>query len=480
MKNYNHKKFSSNKARQRGLQWQRVIQALISPAPSDLEEAGKKLEEANEKLKKASNNIDDKKASEINDASIELKKMGFNTREVIIRSLSKFGNKNIKKIASEPQLESDLKLIVVEEFLKEAKNLRLLNIEDYEINKIARECQNKDYSIEKFAGFWGGLWKGVKTVAKLPLKILKPVLRILPGVGLVAAIYLCVTGINGYIKASKHIFDELNASKYGINKKDIFMPGSLSSKTGKAIRDSLKVNVTDDNFPSCAINNKCHWFYTPEKAEELSIQEFGKDFVSTMKSLKDLFTGEVIQQKLPNTLESGKKRSFSRTTANPSEMENLAKLSKSVEAMIIHATNAIDGIVSSITSLIAIIGSIATLGIGAGPLALIDFVVSSASAAGAWAARKALAKDIRASMEVIMETAQEGFQRNFMLTLSPSVNELKEMKRNAEKRNSEKEIINSDDKKDKDNIILLKVDDEEEMLKAARLLRRQRIKSLLV
>ena len=151
---------------------------------------------------------------------------------------------------------------------------------------------------------------------------------------MVAAVYLAVTGINGYIKASKHIFDELNASKYGISKKDIFLPSSLSSKTGKAIRDSLKVNVTDDNFPSCATNNKCHWFYTPEKAEELSIQEFGKDFVSTMKSLKDLFTGEMIQQKLPNTLESGKKRSFSRTTANPSEMENLAKLSKSVEAII--------------------------------------------------------------------------------------------------------------------------------------------------
>ena len=266
---------------------------------------------------------------------------------------------------------------------------------------------------------------------------------------------MAVDGLNGYIKASKYIFNELGASSIGIGKWDIFAPGKMSEKVRKAINSELSIKIPDSKFPSCGEMSgeyKCHWYYNPREPETLSWGDLKKDLSDTFTSIKNLVTGQQMEQYIPDTAKTGIPREFTRTTADPSSMDNLAKLSKCVEAMIIHVTNALDGLISTIVSVIAIIGSFVSLGIGAGALALIDTIVGIVAAAGAYAARKVLAKDIRASIEIIMSTAQEGSQRCYMSLLSPSVERLRELERESKEESLELSKTPANSDKEKTNL----------------------------
>ena len=440
--------------------WQEVIKSCIQPAPSDIVEAAGPINDATAKLKEEHSNLDPEKSSEAESATKELLKMGFNLEKVFLKTFIKTKKASIKKISSK-NYTFDQREIFIFEALKEAKSIGIINLNNNQIKQASYQFKNYDFSIEKTAGFWDSVGKGVTSVGKgvgsllkVPLKLLKPLGKILPYAGVAVGVYMAVDGINGYIKASKYIFDELGASSIGIGKWDIFSPGKMSEKVRKAINSELSVKIPDSKFPSCGEMSgeyKCYWYYNPREPESLSWGDLKKDLSDTFTSIKNLATGQQMEQYIPDTAKTGTPRDFSRTTADPSSMNKLAQLSKCIEAMIIHVTNGLDGLISTIASIIAIIGSFVSLGIGAPALALIDTIIGITTAAGAYAARKVLAKDIRASIEVIMSTAQEGSQRCYMSLLSPSVERLRELRRNNQKEILElsKAPANSDKEKDK-------------------------------
>ncbi len=428
-------KFYKNASSEEFDAWQKVITALIQPAPSDITAAAEPIKEAAAKLKEEEAKINPDKSAEAASAAKDLTKMGINLEKVFLKTFIKAKKASIRKTASK-NYDFDQREIFVSEILKEASRIGIIKLNDKQIKQASLDFKINDFSIEKTAGFWSGVWSGAKSVLKVPLKILKPIGKILPFAGLAVGIYMAIDGFNGYIKASKYIFTELGASSIGIGKWDIFSASTMSEKVRKAIDSELNIKIPDSEFPSCGEMSgewKCNWYYNPREPEALSWGELKKDLSDTFTSIKNLATGQQIEQYIPDTAKTGTPRNFTRTTANPARMENLAKLAKCIEAMIIHITNALDGLISSISSIIALIGSVISLGIGAPALALIDTVVGIGTAAGAYAARKVLAKDIRASIEVIMSTAQEGSQRCYMSLLSPSVEKLNELKKQEKK-----------------------------------------------
>lgn len=409
--------------------WQKVINACIQPAPSDIAEAAAPINEAADRLKEEHEKIDPDKSAEAAKAAKELTKLGINLEKVFLNTFIKTKRANIRKIASK-NYNFDQREIFVSEILKEANTVGAVRLSNQQIKQASFDLKINNFSIEKTAGFWGSVGKGLKSIVTVPLKLLKPIGKILPYAGIAVGIYMAIDGFNGFIKASKYIFNELGASSIGIGKWDIFSPGTMSEKVQKAIDSELSVKIPDSKFPSCGEasgENKCHWYYNPREPETLSWGDLKKDLSDTFNSIKNLATGQQIEQYIPDTAKTGTPRNFTRTTANPARMENLAKLSKCIEAIIVHVTNGLDGLISTITSIIAIIGSFVSLGIGAPALALIDTIVGIGAAAGAYAARKILAKDIRASIEVIMATAQEGSQRCYMSLLSPSAERKREL-----------------------------------------------------
>lgn len=432
--------------------WQKVIKACIQPAPSDIMDAAGPINEAAAKLKEEKEKIDPDKSAEAAVAAKELTKMGINLEKVFLNTFIKTKKANIKKIASK-NYDFDQREIFVLEILKEANAVGAVSLSGQQIKQASLDLKVNNFSIEKTAGFWSSVGSGLKSIVKIPLKILKPIGKILPYAGAAVGIYMAIDGFNGYIKASKYIFNELGASSIGIGKWDIFSAGTMSEKVKKAIDSELSVKITDSKFPSCAEMSgewKCNWYYNPREPETLSWGDLKKDLSDTFTSIKNLATGQQLEQYIPDTAKTGTPRDFTRTTASPARMENLAKLAKCIEAMIVHITNGLDGLISTISSVIALIGSASV--IGAPALALIDTIIGIGAAAGAYAARKVLAKDIRASIDVIMSTAQEGSQRCYMSLLSPSVERLNEIKKNYKETEVAKPIAaNSDKEKEKDN-----------------------------
>ena len=444
--------------------WQKVIDSCIQPAPSEIEEAAKPLNEAVKKLEEEKENIDPEKLAEAADSAKKLKKMGMNLDKIFLKTFLKVKKESIIKKSSN-NYNFDQREIFIFEALKEARASVLIKLNTHQIKRASTYFKDNDFSLEKTAGFWDSVGKGVKSVgkgvievAKVPLKLLQPVVKILPFAGLTIAVYMAVDGINGYINASKYIFSELGASSIGIGKWDIFSPSTMSKKVQGAIDSELSINIPDSKFPSCGEASgkwKCHWYYNPRDPERLSWGEFKKDLSDTFTTLKKVLTGQQIEQYIPDTSKSGTPRSFTRITADPESMNNLAKLAKCIEAMIIHITVGLDGLVSAISSIIAIAGTVWTFAIAAPALAIIDTVIAIVSATTAYAARKILAKDIRASIEVIMSTAQEGSQRCYMMLLSPSVSELNALEsKEGRKLSSPLKSSNKKNKKEDSDLLI--------------------------
>ena len=157
--------------------WQEVIKSCIQPAPSDIADSVEPINEATAKLKEEYSELDPEKSSEAESAAKELLKMGFNLEKVFLKTFIGTKKASIKK-ASSKGYSFDKREIFIFESLKEARSIGLINLNNYQLKQASIQFKENNFSIEKTAGIWdsvskgiSGVGKGIGTLLSVPLKV---------------------------------------------------------------------------------------------------------------------------------------------------------------------------------------------------------------------------------------------------------------------------------------------------------------------
>jgi hypothetical protein len=280
--------------------------------------------------------------------------------------------------------------------------------------------------IEK-TGSWASPIRWIGNKIKGAFGLLKRALgRLLPVIGVVAAIYFGYEAWKKWRQEINFIFTDLDAGSYGITNMDTWFVSGLSGKIEAGLESKMDVTLSPAEIPNCAGDSECGWRYTEETPEEVSFSEMVED-------MGEIFTGgdEIIR---PEFIEGGPKP-FRETTGSPSEFISLAALNISCEAIMANAYYLLENIIMGIVSFWALVVEIiAVMGAVTAPIAgiaaSIDAVVSFASMQQGWAARKRQKAGFTNNRNFIFGVAGENQQRINSLVYGYSVEEAEEISRN--------------------------------------------------